>query len=389
MMNIFDIHDYDDNFLDQFASHTLPIYDLWSIRPLQNEQKEIISGTCDEIAKFKDFIINHSNKDYPHPLVIVIGNSEKSTPGNMLNSTKKYFKVKFEKYKGNDLGQPLLFGAPQNYPASNEQVLPFGYGVNPRMNTGIHGFGGMNMAEIQGVIDRNVSDATRSIRAEYEEMVAKREAESIRRITELEMRMEIYKLELRAKELADKESKIREELIDLEVKKAEGLGNVREYTKTIAGGLLELGKSAFGIDEVIPKKKSHAKAKEEEPATYRKAESRTNTVSGFTEKQTNTSKPKSGLGDIVGMLNNLSDDEKYELMEIIMNSDESEEESISELIKETEANTEKHTEKQPSEQAKEQTEIDQETDKKIEKETNSETIKNKNSHEDISTANND
>lgn len=385
-MHIFDIHDYDDNFLDQFASHTLPIYDLWSIRPLQNEQKEIISGTCDEIEKFKDFIISHSNKDYPHPLVIVIGNSEKSTPGNMLNSTRKYYKIKFEKYKGNDLGQPLLFGTQQNYPAGNEQVLPFGYGVNPRMNNGIHGFGGMSITDIQGVIDRNVSDSTRSIRAEYEEMLAKREADSIRRITELEMRMEIYKLELRAKQLEDKEKKVREELIDLEVKKAEGLGNVKEYTKTIAGGLLELGKSAFGLDDVIPKRAKKEKVHEEEPASYRKSEPvNPKPVSGFTEKQTNTSKPKSGLSNIVGMLSNLSDDEKYELMEIIMNSDESEEESIREVINETVANAENDTEEKP----KEQTEKHLENQTNNEKENDSETTKNEESHEDISTANND
>jgi hypothetical protein len=270
----------------------------------------------------------------------------------MLNSTKKYFKIQFDKYKGNDLGQPLLFGVQQNNPTGNEQFLPFGYGINPQMNKGIHGFGGMSMNEIQGVIDRNVSDATRSIRAEYEEMVAKREADSIRRITELEMRMEIYKLELRAKELENKEKKIREELLDFEIKKAEGLGNVREYTKTIAGGLFELGKSAFGLDDVVPKKKSKEKVQEEEQTQYKTPHNtQSNSVSGFTEKQETAKDKVSGLSDIKGMLKNMSDDEKYELMDIIMNSEDTEqtEESISNEAEQTETQENAQTATQTAE----------------------------------------
>ena len=63
------------------------------------------------------------------------------------------------------------------------------------------------------------------------------------------MKMELYKLELKAKEIKDKERKLMEDLEEFEEKKAEGLGTVKEYTKTIAGGLLELGKSALGLSE--------------------------------------------------------------------------------------------------------------------------------------------
>ena len=97
MQHIFDIHDYDESFLEQFTSQSIPIYSLWSIRPLQNEQRELISGTSEDIDKFRDFINDHASKEYPHPLVIVIGNAEKSNPTNMSNTSKHYFKIKFEK----------------------------------------------------------------------------------------------------------------------------------------------------------------------------------------------------------------------------------------------------------------------------------------------------
>jgi len=98
MQNIFDIHDYDEGFLERFTSQTIPIYDLWSVRPLQNEQKELISGGSDDADKFRDFIIDHSNQEFPHPLVIVIGNAEKTNTDRMSNTSKKYFKLKFEKF---------------------------------------------------------------------------------------------------------------------------------------------------------------------------------------------------------------------------------------------------------------------------------------------------
>jgi hypothetical protein len=254
MQHIFDIHDYDEHFLEQFTSCMIPIYDLWSIRPLQNEMKELISGTSAEIDKFRSFIIDHTNKEYPHPLIIVIGNAEKSNPKNMTNTSKKYFKIKFEKFKGNDLGSPLGMGFPQPYPTGNEQMIPLGYMGNMQRPM-VNGMQGFSINDLQGIIDRNVNDAARSIKAEYEELSAKREAESIKRLAELETKMELYKLDLREKEVSAKEQQLHDEINAFEERRVEGLGTVKDYTKTIASGLLELGKTAFGLDNLDSKKK--------------------------------------------------------------------------------------------------------------------------------------
>jgi hypothetical protein len=322
MQHIFDIHDYDENFAERFCSHTIPIYDLWSVRPLQNQMKEMISGTAEEAEKFRNFLIDHSNKDYPHELVIVIGNAEKNNPGNMLNSTKKYFKLKFDKFKGNDLGQPLFMGAPQPYPTGQEQLLPLSFhGYGQRQQNGMNGFGGISYQDIQGIIDKNVGDATRSIRAEYEENAAKREADSIKRITELEMKMELYKLELRAREVEEKERKLQEELEELEERKAEGLGTVKEYTKTIAGGLLELGKSAFGLDEAEDKIKKSSK-KKDKPEQHKRedlqgAENDLND-DGFVSRSEQKEDPQEAFAELMGIIKGLSVEERMQLMDVLI-----------------------------------------------------------------------
>ena len=119
-----------------------------------------------------------------------------------------------------------------------------GMGMNNKPNP-LQGF---SLGDIHGIIDRNVADATRSIKAEYQEQAALREADSIKKMAELETRMEMYKLDMRAKEVESKEEELRKELDELDRKKLEGLGTVKDYTKTIAGGLFELGKTAFGLD---------------------------------------------------------------------------------------------------------------------------------------------
>ena len=316
MQNIFDIHDYDENFLEQFTTQTIPIYDLWSIRPLQNDQKEIISGKFDEVDKFRNFIIDHSNQDYPHPLVIVIGNAEKLNPNNISNTSKRYFKLKFEKFKGNDLGTPLtIAGAPQPYPMNNQvppvfMGVPQGNAANPASS--LQGF---SLGDIHSIIDRNVNDATRSIKAEYEEQAARREAEAIKRMAELETRMEMYKLEIRENEIAKKEAELRAELEELEQRKLEGLGTVKDYTKTIAGGLFELGKSAFGLDE----------DKDDEPKAKNKSKSET--LSGTTK----TSFDDDGFSEIkdeednieivLQGIANLDEEQRMALLELIISGD--------------------------------------------------------------------
>ncbi len=336
MQNIFDIHDYNEDFLDRFCSQTIPIYDLWSIRPLQNDQKVIIAGSSEEVDKFRNFIIDHANQDFPHPLVIVIGNAERTNPERMSNTSKKYFKLKFDKFKGNDLGTPLtIAGTPEPYPVNT--IPPFAFnGLGQTASNPLQGF---SLGDIHSIIDRNVADATRSIRAEYEEQAARREAENIKRLAELETRMEMYKLEMRAKEIADREQELRRELEELERKKAEGLGTVKDYTKTIAGGLFELGKSAFGLDTFSKN--------DEKPETKKTAENNsglgTSSVIDDDDGFSEIKNEKSNIDVILQGIANLDDEQKMALLDALLPD-----EDVKEDIKNEEQKS-KDVEKQPSE----------------------------------------
>lgn len=373
MQQIFDIHDYDEHFLEQFTSHSIPIYDLWSIRPLQNEMKELISGTSDETDKFRNFIVDHAGKDYPHPLIIVIGNSEKSNPKNMLNTTKRYFKLKFDKFKGNDLGVPLSMGFQQQYPAGNEQLIPLGFMGNmqrPMMNNQMQGF---SLGDIQGIIDRNVNDAARSIKAGYEELSAKREAESIKRIAELETKMELHKLEIREKEVEAKEQQLREDIEAFEERRLEGLGTVKDYTKTIASGLMELGKTAFGLDNLDSKKKDKTdknktdKTKKDENLgggtrstsfddegftennSQNKEENTENNSNNNNSNNTEHSNNNDAFETLMGIVKNLNEDQKFALMNVLIPEEEEDSESNS---TQNENNTESSQENQQNNEEK-------------------------------------
>jgi len=302
MQHIFDIHDFDEFFIEQFTTQTIPIYDLWNIRPLQNEKKTLEHGTSEEIEKFREFITVHSNKDYPHPLAIVVGNKQKDTSSKMLASSTKYYKLKFDKFKGNDLGEPLppMNGQKQN----NMMPLPLN-GFHQQYRSG--GMQGVSLNEIQGIIDRNVSDVSRSLRAEYDEINAKREAEAIKRIAELETRMEFYKLEMRAKEIEDKERKLREAIDGFEEEQLERMGNVKDYTKTIAGGLMELGKTAFGMEDKEEEKKPKKEKKKEDLKGTDTSED-----TGFEEKTEDDTEK------LLAMLSNLSPEKRYEVLEIML-----------------------------------------------------------------------
>jgi len=314
VQNIFDIHDFDDNFLEQFTSQTIPIYDLWSIRPLQNDQKEIISGSSDEAEKFRDFITVHANQEFPHPLVIVIGNAEKSTSERMSNVSKRYFKLKFEKFKGNDLGTPLtIAGAPQPYPENNQMPMSFmGFGQNNSANP-TNPMQGFSLGDIHGIIDRNVNDATRSIRAEYEEQAARREAESIKRMAELKTRMELYKLDIRTREVENREQELKSELEDLEQRKIEGLGTVKDYTKTIAGGILEFGKGALGIEDF----KDKIEVKDKHEANNLNGTAKIDDE-GFKEIKND----EDNLEIILNGISNLDEEQKMALLEALLPEEE-------------------------------------------------------------------
>jgi len=340
--NIYDIHDYDEIFLEGFITQTLPIYDLWNIRPLENENKILAAGTSKDIDKFRDFFSSHLDSDYPHPILIVIGNAEKNNPDNMVSNKKNYYKLKFDKYKGNDIGTPLHLPYRANYPTGQEQMVPLSFnGYGPKPQLGGAGMQGVSYNDIQGIVDRNVSDATRSIKAEYEENSARREADSIKRIADLEMRMELYKLDMRARDIEEKERKLQEELDDYEMKKAEGLGSVKEYTKTIAGGLLEVGKTAFGIEDKDEKKTVKKTEKQElkgSPETTTSFDDE-----GFSEKK---EEPKSDdqFENLLGVIGNLNQDQKYALLDVLMPDDIQNEEK-----KETEEKVEEKTEEKVEE----------------------------------------
>ncbi len=177
---------------------------------------------------------------------------------------------------------------------------------------------GFSLGEIHGIIDRNVADATRSIKAEYQEQAALREAESIKRMAELETRMEMYKLDMRAKDVENKELDLRRELDEFERKKTEGLGTVKDYTKTIAGGIFEFGKSAFGLDD-----------KEIEPSTKEvKTETKSSDLGttnlddeGFTEVYTKSNteeKSENNLDIVLQGIANLDEEQKMALLEAII-----------------------------------------------------------------------
>ena len=313
MHSILDIHDYDEGFLERFTSQTIPIYDLWSIRPLQNEQKELISGGSNDADKFRDFITDHSNQEFPHPLVIVIGNAEKTNTDRMSNTSKKYFKLKFEKFKGNDLGTPLtLSGTPEPYPTNQTPPMAFN-GMNFNKANSNNPMQGFSLGDIHGIIDRNVADATRSIKAEYQEQAALREADSIKRMAELETKMEMYKLDIRAKEVESKEDNLNKELEDFERKKMEGLGTVKDYTKTIAGGIFEFGKAAFGLDL----KDSDTPTKETKTKSDLGSTNTINDNDGFKEISTE-SKPTNNLDIVLQGIASLDDEQKMALLDALI-----------------------------------------------------------------------
>lgn len=332
MQNIHNIYEYDDNTLEMILQKVLPLYELWLIKPLENEKMIFMSGKRSDVKLFTDFIAEHVEKEFPHPLMIVFGMAEKGNKDVMIRTNRKYIKLQFEKFAGDENGEPfVLSGA-----AYNNQMQPVGYmaGQQGYMN----GQGGVTIHEIQGIIDRNVNDAQRSIRAEYEELNAKREAESIKRIAELEMRMEMYKLEMRENDLREKERKLREEMEDFEDKRSEGLGNVKDYSRAIAGGILELGKAYFGIDkdEIKLTKKKKGLGEVEEKAETRKASFNDDDFEQVdAEREYNGQENQRNDDQVSEMLTNfsgLTEDQKYEFLQNIFpgEDDPQQEESTTE-----------------------------------------------------------
>lgn len=250
MQNVFDIQDYDENFLDQFVSLVIPNFDLWSIRPLMNEKRVLADGTNDETDKLIAFFQSQSEKEYPTNVVILLGNSEKNNPSVMLNNGRKFFKIRFNKNNNSEFGTPGFLNTNGNYNYNDQlQMLRSGFrGSNMPL-------GNFQLNDINGIIDRNVSDAIRSVKAQYDEIVMQKESESLKRHAELESKFEAYKLAVQEQAIRDKhqelderENALHQQYEEFETKRQEGLGTVKEYTKVIAGGLLEAGKAWFGFD---------------------------------------------------------------------------------------------------------------------------------------------
>lgn len=107
MKNVQNIQLYTDNLLQRVVSDILPYYDLWSLRSFQNQQYEHISGNCNEIEKFSQFISEYSNMEHPPEVLLITANKEKNYPTVMLNTSKKYMIIKFIN-NSEYLGEPLF-----------------------------------------------------------------------------------------------------------------------------------------------------------------------------------------------------------------------------------------------------------------------------------------
>ena len=122
---------------------------------------------------------------------------------------------------------------------------------------------------------------------------------------------------------------------DLEQRKSEGLGSIKEYTKTIAGGLLEVGKTAFGIED-----KDYHKPKEtkkENESDLKGSSGRSNfDDDGFVEK--GNENESNQFEDLLGMITNLSEDQKYALLDVLMPDDietKTEQPTVEETVQES------------------------------------------------------
>jgi len=96
MKNIIGILNYNEDFVEKVTKEIFPIYELWSIRALDNLSNILATGNTKDIARFSDFIKEHADNDEPFELVIYVGYGWKNYPTIMLNSTVKALKVSFD-----------------------------------------------------------------------------------------------------------------------------------------------------------------------------------------------------------------------------------------------------------------------------------------------------
>jgi hypothetical protein len=68
MKNVIDVLYYTEDFTNKIISEVFTIYDLWSIRPLQNIRKVLCSGLASDPDSFRRFMEDHANKEKPQIL---------------------------------------------------------------------------------------------------------------------------------------------------------------------------------------------------------------------------------------------------------------------------------------------------------------------------------
>jgi hypothetical protein len=107
MKNVHYIQLYSDNLLQRIVRDILPYYDLWSLRSFVNQRYEHISGNCNDIEKFAEFISEYSSMVNPLEVLLVTANKEKNYPTIMLNTSKQYMIIKFID-NSSHLGKPLI-----------------------------------------------------------------------------------------------------------------------------------------------------------------------------------------------------------------------------------------------------------------------------------------
>jgi hypothetical protein len=141
--------------------------------------------------------------------------------------------------------------------------------------------------------------------------------------------MEMYKLELRARELERKEQELNGLIEELEQKQLEGMGTVKDYTKTIAGGLMELGKTAFGLDDRHSSDSLKTKPSDSSSKNTKPSNSLGNTITddGFSEVSANNKNSDDSLDQILQGIAHLDDQQKEALLDALLSESDIEEES--------------------------------------------------------------
>lgn len=95
MKNIMYSSNYTEDFAEKITKQIFLIYELWSIKPVMNFGKVLISGETKDIRKFSDYINNHAKKENPVDLFIYVGNTCKNQAKILHTASAKIIKLTF------------------------------------------------------------------------------------------------------------------------------------------------------------------------------------------------------------------------------------------------------------------------------------------------------